>query len=714
MKTTEATPVIEVRELNKFFGTHHVVKNLSLSVGQGEIFGFLGPNGSGKTTSIRMLCGLVTPDSGSGTCLGLNIRTQSMSIRSQLGYMTQKFSFWEDLSIRENLMFTARVYNMAKRREVVDRALAGLHLEKLANQLAGNLSGGWKQRLALAACMLHEPRLLLLDEPTAGVDPRARRDFWDNIHQLAASGISILVSTHYMDEAERCHKLAYIADGVLLAQGTADEMIAREHLSTFIVKGVPSRTQQRQMEALPGVEQCVAFGNALHISGTDRETLTRSLTKATQMHTEIQAVPTQTSLEDVFIHLMGHRPETEHDQKIDNRQIAHSARNSLLAADRGSGPLFSLVRWWGIVLKEFLQLKRDRMTFGMTIGLPIIQVLLFGFAINMNPKHMHTAVLLGDQSEFSRSFLSAMQNTGYFDFVENLSDEHTARTALEQGRVQFVLTIPPGFAKQLVRGEHPSLLLETDATDPAAGSRAVSAIRDQLVHTVARMDLTGSLSSLHTISPAFAVRVQNLYNPEWRSQYNTVPGLIGMVLNMSMVMMTAMSLTRERERGTFENLLTAPVKPLEVICGKIIPYVFIGLTQVSLILLAAHFFFHVPCFGKLLDVYTSVFLFITTCLAMGTAISSVARNQMQAMQLTFFFFLPGAMISGFMFPFSGMPQWAQHLGNILPITHYLRLIRGLMLKGAEIGQMWPHMWPILIFTAAAMFVAIKGYKKTLD
>ncbi len=299
----EAADAIDVRCLNKRFGDKHVVNDLTLRVKRGEIFGFLGPNGSGKTTSIRLMCGLLTPDSGSGTCLGYDIVTQSGEIKRRVGYMTQRFSFWEDLSIRENLDFIARVYEMPSRREAVDRAIENLGLAARSEQLAGSLSGGWKQRLALAACLLHEPELLLLDEPTAGVDPSARRDFWEELHALAARGISILVSTHYMDEAERCHKLAYIAYGKLMAQGTADEIVAAQNLSTWEVSGGDLNEISQRLHGKPGVDQIAAFGSSLHVTGHDGPLLEKSLREATA-GTTYSAQPTQTGLEDVFIHLM--------------------------------------------------------------------------------------------------------------------------------------------------------------------------------------------------------------------------------------------------------------------------------------------------------------------------------------------------------------------------------------------------------------------------
>ena len=305
----DAVCAIDVRGLNKHFGDKHVVNDLSLRVNRGEIFGFLGPNGSGKTTSIRMMCGLLTPDSGSGTCLGYDIRSESDEIKRRVGYMTQRFSFWEDLSIRENLDFIARVYEMPSRREAVDRAIEELNLGGRATQLAGALSGGWKQRLALAACMLHQPELLLLDEPTAGVDPSARRDFWEELHALAARGISVLVSTHYMDEAERCHKLAYISYGKLMAQGTAEEIIASQGLATWAVSDGDLSVIAERLRGEPGIDQIAAFGTRLHVTGRDAAVLEATLRRA-MAGAPYRAEPAQTGLEDVFIHLM--------EQSVDN------------------------------------------------------------------------------------------------------------------------------------------------------------------------------------------------------------------------------------------------------------------------------------------------------------------------------------------------------------------------------------------------------------
>jgi ABC-2 type transport system ATP-binding protein len=296
--------VIDVNALNKSYGDKRVVRDFSLKVERGEIYGFLGPNGSGKTTSIRLICGLLKPDSGSGTVMGFDVIRESAAIKREVGYMTQRFSLWEDLTIRENLDFVGRMYGMSDRVARVSEALEKLGLGSRQNQLAGSLSGGWKQRLSLAACMLHRPALLLLDEPTAGVDPKARRDFWDEIHRLAGAGVTILVTTHYMDEAERCTRLGYIAYGRLLATGTMQEVIAHQHLATWTVRGPELAALAEKLRALGGVSQVTAFGNTLHVTGPDASMLATSL-RALQLGERYQLEESATALEDVFIHLMG-------------------------------------------------------------------------------------------------------------------------------------------------------------------------------------------------------------------------------------------------------------------------------------------------------------------------------------------------------------------------------------------------------------------------
>ncbi|SAK89460.1 ABC-2 type transporter [Caballeronia hypogeia] len=382
------------------------------------------------------------------------------------------------------------------------------------------------------------------------------------------------------------------------------------------------------------------------------------------------------------------------------------------------GPLamftrFSFTRWWSIVTKEFLQLRRDRITFGMIVGLPIVQLALFGYAINTDPKHLPTAIITADQSPFSRSFIAAMEHSQYFDIVETLPDDEAGRRALAQGRVLFVLNIPADFSRRLLRGERPALLVEADATDPTAVSKATMALSN-LAQSVAQKDITGPLAYLNGRPAAFDVQVHNLYNPEGITQYNVVPGLMGVILTMTLVMMTGLAITRERERGTMENLLATPVRPIEVMTGKIIPYVFIGLIQATIILMATRFVFHVPLIGNPFAIYLAALLFIAANLTVGITLSSLAQNQLQAMQLTMFYFLPNILLSGFMFPFAGMPRWAQFIGNLLPLTYFNRLIRGILLKGNGWADLWPSVWPMMLFTVIVMGIALRFYRRTLD
>ncbi len=374
---------------------------------------------------------------------------------------------------------------------------------------------------------------------------------------------------------------------------------------------------------------------------------------------------------------------------------------------------FTLHRLWAIVLKEFIQMKRDRVTFGMMVGIPLLQLMLFGFAINTDPKHLPAAIRAADHGPYARTLVAALKNSGYFSFVRDAATEAEARRMLQLGEVQFVINIPEDFSRLLMRGERPAVLIEADATDPAAVGPAVAATR-ALAGNVFDRDLTGPLAHLRAKEGPVDFRIHAHYNPENLTQYNVVPGLMGVVLTMTMVIITALAITRERERGTMENLLATPVRPFEVMVGKILPYIMVGYVQVTLILLAAKLLFNVPLTGSISLLYVVSFFFIAANLAMGITFSTLAKNQLQAVQMAFFFFLPSLLLSGFMFPFRGMPDWAQWIGSCLPLTHFLRIVRGILLKGNGVAEIAPHLWPLLLFLAAAMSVGVKRYRQTLD
>lgn len=388
---------------------------------------------------------------------------------------------------------------------------------------------------------------------------------------------------------------------------------------------------------------------------------------------------------------------------------------------------FSLARVLAIFIKEVQQMLRDRPTFAMAVGVPILQLLLFGYAINTDPKGLPTAVVTQDRGPMARSLVAALAQSGYFRVQARPASEREGDALVEDGQVQFLIVIPPDFSRRVIRGEQPAVLVSVDATDPSASSNALAALA-QLGAQALRRDLVGAArpngagaatstaAAPGGASPAmpFEWRIHRRYNPEGLSRYNIVPGLIGTILTMTMVMLTGLAMTRERERGTMENLLATPVRPLEVMIGKILPYIVLGYVQLGVILLAAALLFQIPMAGSFTLLLAMIGVFMLANLAVGFTFSTLAKNQLQALQATFFFFLPSMLLSGFMFPFRGMPRWAQVIGEALPLTHFLRIVRGIMLKGNSFQQLVPELWPMLVFLLVAGTIALLRYRQTLD
>ena len=374
---------------------------------------------------------------------------------------------------------------------------------------------------------------------------------------------------------------------------------------------------------------------------------------------------------------------------------------------------FSLARIWAILLKEILQMRRDRITLGMIVGVPLMQLCLFGFAINFNPKALPTAVSVADPGPFARSLVAALRNSSYFEIVAETNSPAEARRMLQKGEVLFVVEIPVNFTRDVMRGTRPDLLIEADATDPAAGGFAMNAFQG-LALTALRDDLKGPLAQRAQGPPPFETVTHMLYNPESNTQYSIVPGLLAIILTMTMVLMTCLALTRERERGTYENLLAMPATPLEIMIGKIAPNVMVGAIQSGIILLMAKFVFHVPMAGSGLLLAGALAVYIVANLAVGYTFSTIAENQLQAMQMMTFFLLPAILLSGFAFPFDGMPGWAQAIGEALPATHFLRIIRGILLKDNGLPEIWPELWPLMVFTLVVGTIALFRFRRTLD
>ena len=375
--------------------------------------------------------------------------------------------------------------------------------------------------------------------------------------------------------------------------------------------------------------------------------------------------------------------------------------------------LISLHRVLAVMVKEFKQLTRDRLTYAMMLAIPVVQLTLFGYAINSEPRRLPTAVLVQEDSMFARSVLSSLERSRFFDIVAQARTPEELDQMIRRGEVQFAVTVPGDFTRRVVRGDRAQVLVEADATDPSATSGAVAALA-RLPEQALRHDLKGAVATQGAGRPPFEVVIHNRYNPEAVTAYNIVPGLLGIILTLTLVMMTALSVTREAERGTMETLLATPLEPIEVMIGKLAPYVLVGLVQTAVVLVLARLLFQVPMASLGLGLWLGVALFIVGSLALGFLISTVARSQLQAMQMSFFYMLPSILLSGFMFPFRGMPVWAQAIGEVIPVTHFLRVVRGALLKGQGLADQWPELAALTAFVCVVTGLAMARYRRTLD
>jgi len=374
---------------------------------------------------------------------------------------------------------------------------------------------------------------------------------------------------------------------------------------------------------------------------------------------------------------------------------------------------FSFTRLSAMLIKELIQMRRDRITFAMMLGVPLMQLVLFGFAINNDPKELPAALVTTSQDRFTRAMVSALEITGYYRFNHVVDSQVEAEKLIEDGTVSFVVTIPSDFTRRVLKGEHPQILIEVDATDPAVASGAISTLSTVATQALTR-ELGADVKAADQAAQRLEVVVHRRYNPEGITQYNIVPGLLGVILQMTMVMMTSMALTREIERGTMENLLAMPANPLEIMLGKVIPFLIVGSVQVAVVLMAAKLLFGVPFVGSMSLLLSGIFIFVFALVLLGYAFSTFAKTQMQAMQLTFFYFLPSLLLSGFMFPFRGMPVWAQYIGELLPLTHFLRVIRAVMLKGADLDAVSHSMAALILFAFGFALLALLRFRRTLD
>jgi len=529
------------------------------------------------------------------------------------------------------------------------------------------LSGGWKQRLALACATSHKPEILFLDEPTAGVDPASRRLFWDWIYHLAKAGTTILVTTHYMDEAARCTRLAFLSRGHLIAVGTQDEIT--RHFGQSSIEDVFIELQKQDEGASTG-----AGGAA----------------------TPAQRTEAPSKLEP-----------TSAPQRSVPSSVPVRAPTPLTAA---AGPTKTAPRsLLPMLWKEFVQMRRDRFTLGMMIGLPAIQLLLFGFAIRTEVRHLPTVVLDESRTLESRAFVDAIRNTGNFDIVASVGSRADIQKRIERGDARAAVVIPPEFETDIKRRRGAQAQVIVDAADPLASSAAIAgaALAGQ-----ARSAALAPPGTSHELP--IEVRVRPWYNPGLESSIYIVPGIIGLLLTLTLLMITAMALVRERERGTLEQLIVTPISKPGLMVGKVLPFALVGYVQVTVILVLGRLVFDVPIRGSVALLYLITAPFIIASLALGLFVSTVVRTQVQAMQLSFVFILPTVLLSGFMFPREAMPAFAQWLGAAFPITYYLRVLRGILLKGVGLDALWRDTLALVAFALVLLAFSVRRFQKNIE
>ncbi|MBI4617762.1 MAG: ABC transporter ATP-binding protein/permease [Planctomycetes bacterium] len=720
---------IDARGLSRRFGKLVAVQDVSFRVRKGTIFGLLGPNGSGKSTLIRMLCGVLPPNGGEATVLGLDVRREAESIKRRIGYMSQRFSLYADLSVRENIEFYARVYGLEgerlRQRTEAVRDLAGL--SGRLDQPAGTLSGGWKQRLALACSLVHEPEVLFLDEPTAGIDPVARRDLWDLLFELSGRGVTLFVTTHYMDEAERCTDVAYIYNSRLLVCGRPEDLKSLPEVT-------PAGTRRLDMEPpdptaalarlrhAEGVLDATLFGQSIHILA--REDLPEEALRL-GLGPDAAQVSLRTirpSLEDVFVTLTRAVDRGEEGSPKAGAAPAEPAPPALPVAPE---PPRSRKRpWFGfgaIFRKEVSHIRREPSTLFFVLAVPMLQTIIFGYAIQTEVDDIPMVVHDLDGRASARELVQAFENTGTFQVQGRSLDEESFRRSLTSGRARVGLVIPPNYGDRLVRSEQVQAQLLVDGSDSQVATTALQAAK--LLGLMRSIQLARTQAEANQTAPArdpsgraalpIDIRTRLLFNPNLESSHFFVPGLVGIILQLVTLFLTAFSIVREREIGTLEQLFVTPVGRAGLLAGKVLPYAVLGFVETLIVLSVMVFVFGVPIRGSLALLLALSGLFLLCGLGLGLFVSTVARTQVQAMQFAFMLMLPSVLLSGFVFPRSQMPFVIWIVTFALPATYFIEILRGVVLRGADLADLARQVLGLAICCMAILAASLGRFRKQI-
>ncbi|MCB9892220.1 MAG: ABC transporter ATP-binding protein/permease [Planctomycetes bacterium] len=753
-------PAIHVDGLTRKFGDRTVVDHVDFTVDRGAIFGLLGPNGSGKSTIIRMLCGVLRPTSGHATVLDVDVAADPEAIKRRIGYMSQAFSLYGDLSVRENLEFYGRIHGMdidtiaARMQTVVDLTGIGDRM----SQLARTLSGGWKQRLALACSLVHDPELLFLDEPTAGIDPVARRDLWDLLFALAGRGVTLFVTTHYMDEAERCTEVAYLHQSRLLVCGRPEEL---KRLPAVTPNGTHrvELSMQRPAEFLPafravdGVHDATLFGETVHLlvdDDIDEGALRGAVTSqpAAEAHSsssdrrsasslEIRRI--KPTLEDVFVTLS----RTAGDGTGRNAKPSETRDHAAVMFERSSGSPVGVEEdspsgsrrtqqrdgrrrpfqgLFAMLLKESAHIRREPATLFFMFVIPILQTVIFGYAIKTEIENIPVVVFDSDGRTAGRDLAKAFDNAKTFDVRETVLDDESFRRALTSGSAKVGVRIPPDYTENLLRGKQASIQVLIDGSDSSTASTAMTATQ------LLGVDLSRTLSfrfldarneaptrdAYGSAAMPVEMRTRLLFNPDLDSAHFFVPGLVAIILQLVTLFLTAFAIVRERELGTLEQLFVTPVSSAGLVLGKLVPYAIVGAVELVIVLVVMVFVFGVPIRGDLALLIALSSLFVVTSLGIGLLVSTLAKTQLQAMQFAFLVLLPSVLLSGFMFPRDQMPLPIWAISHVLPVTYFIEILRGIVLRGADFVDLTSSVMGLAICCIVILGASVMRFRKQLD
>ena len=786
--------VISTRGIGRRFGDLVAVEDVTLDVEKGAIFGLLGPNGSGKSTIIRMLLGILPPSSGAAHVLGHDVLSESEQIKHRVGYMSQSFSLYSDLTVRENIEFYGRIYGL-RPKELDARAQHVLNLTSLEDRIeqsAGTLSGGWKQRLALACALVHDPDLLFLDEPTAGIDPVARRQLWDLLFDLSGRGVTLFVTTHYMDEAERCTRVGYIYLSRLLVEGRPEELkqlpdVTPDGARRMEMRVAAPSTVLSQLRRVTGVRDATIFGETIHVL-LDASVTEDVLVEALQLDRgKVECREVAASLEDVFVALT---TSAERDRepvvRLDSPShdlppVENTAAGNRLQGDRtevssarsepipdqstermasASGDLIgegasrretgatgasdvdvavdpqedrqrdgahdarkasSNDGLMAVLFKEFVHVRRQPSTLVFVLLVPLLQTIIFGFALDTQIDNIPLVVFDQDGRRMGRELIDAFRNTRRFAIVERVYDEESFRRAMTSGRARAGLRVPSNYSDRSVRGEQVAVQLLIDGSDSQVATTALNTaqlLRIELSLRMARARGEATQSAVARdqhgrFAVPIEIRPRLLYNPDLKSSHFFVPGLVGIVLQLVTVFLTSFAVVRERELGTLEQLFVTPVGRSGLLLGKLIPYAILGFVETLIILLVMVYVFGVPIHGSIPLLLGLTLLFMVCSLGMGLLVSTIAKTQLEAVQFAFIIMLPSVLLSGFMFPRAEMPLPIYLVSFLIPVTYYIEILRGVVLRGADLVDLWTAVAGLGICGLVVLGLSLARFRKEI-